>query len=65
MGENKRFAKIAFAVGCDVTPEFKKAVAEVEEKDWKPIYKETEKGERKKTSQEWAEVCFVPNLDYS
>ena len=61
MGENKRFGKIEFAVGSDVTPEFKKAVAEVEEKDWKPIYKLTKKGERKKTSQEWAEVCFVPS----
>ena len=61
LGENKRFGKIEFAVCCNVTPEFKKAVLEVEEKDWKPIYKETKKGERKKTSQEWAEVCFVPN----
>jgi hypothetical protein len=61
MGKNERFGKIEFAVGSDVTPEFKKAVLEVEEKDWKPIYKETKKGERKKTSQEWAEVCFVPN----
>ena len=37
MGENKRFGKIEFAVGCDVTQEFKKAVLEVEEKNWKHI----------------------------
>ncbi len=60
MGENKRFGKIEFAVGCNVTPEFKKAVLEVGEKEWKPIYKEV-KGKRIKTSQEWAEVCFVPS----
>jgi hypothetical protein len=38
--------------------EFKKAVAEAEE--WKPVMKEV-KGEMKKTSKEWAEVCFVPS----
>lgn len=64
MGENKRFGKIEFAVCSNVTPEFKKAVAEVEEKAWKLLYKKIEvKGEWewKKTGQEWAEVCFVPN----
>jgi hypothetical protein len=60
-GENKRFGRILFAVGCDVTREFKKAVLEVKEEEWKPIYKTTKKGERKKTHQEWAEACFVPN----
>jgi hypothetical protein len=59
-GENKRFGRIEFAVGVDVTKEFKKAVAEVEESEWKPFYKEV-KGEKRKTRVEWAEVCFVPN----
>jgi hypothetical protein len=59
-GENKRFGRIEFAVGVDVTKEFKKAVAEVEESEWKPFWKEV-KGERRKTRAEWAEVCFVPN----
>ena len=44
----------------DVTKEFKKAVAEVEESEWKPLRKEI-KGEMRKTGAEWAEVCFVPN----
>jgi hypothetical protein len=44
----------------DVTKEFKKAVAEVEESEGKPFRKEI-KGERRKTKAEWAEVCFVPN----
>jgi len=59
-GENERFGRIEFAIGVDVTEEFKKAVAEVEESEWKPIYKEI-KGERTKMKTEWAEVCFVPS----
>jgi hypothetical protein len=57
-GENKRFGRIEFAIGADVTKAFRKAVAEVEE--WKPVMKEV-KGEMRKTAQEWAEVCFVPD----
>jgi len=59
-GVNSRFGVIEFAIGCDVTPEFKKAVVEVQESEWKPIYKIV-KGEKKETGVEWAEVCFVPN----
>lgn len=54
-GENERFGRIEFAVGADVTHEFKKAVAEAEE--WKPVLKDT-----RETGKEWAEVCFVPNV---
>lgn len=57
-GENKRFGRIEFAIGADVTKEFRKAVAEAEE--WKPVMKEI-KGEMRKTGKEWAEVCFVPD----
>jgi hypothetical protein len=60
MGENERFGRIEFAVGCDVTPDFKKAVAEVPESDWKTMYKMV-RGKKVKTKREWAEVCFVPN----
>jgi hypothetical protein len=59
-GENKRFGRIEFAIGADVTKEFKKAVAEVEEPEWKPLVKVIN-GEERKTGQEWAEVCFVPD----
>jgi len=59
-GQNKRFGRIEFGIGVDVTPEFKKAVAEVEESEWKPLWKES-KGEKIRTKTEWAEVCFVPN----
>jgi hypothetical protein len=53
-GENRRFGRIEFAIGADVTREFRKAVAEAEE--WKPVMKEG-----KPTGKEWAEVCFIPN----
>jgi hypothetical protein len=59
-GKNKRFGRIEFAIGCDVTPEFKKAVREIEDSEWHPFHKEV-KGERIETQRSWAEVCFVPN----
>jgi hypothetical protein len=60
MGKNERFGIIKFAIGCDVTPEFKKAVSEVPESDWKPLMRKVN-GEEIKTCREYAEVCFVPN----
>ncbi len=59
-GKNSRFGVIEFAIGCNVTKDFKKAVAQVEELEWKPIYK-TAYGKKYKTGVEWAEVCYVPN----
>jgi hypothetical protein len=54
--------------GYDVVDEFKKAVYEVEESDWHPIYKDLEikvngkvELKRLETGQEWAELCYVPN----
>jgi hypothetical protein len=35
-------------------------VAEVAEGEWQPLEREVD-GQRVKTEQEWAEVCFVPN----
>jgi hypothetical protein len=60
MGESERFGRIEFAIGSDVTKEFKKAVAEVEESDWHPIHRAVN-GKKEKTGAEWAEVCFVPS----
>jgi hypothetical protein len=60
MGSNDRFGVIEFAIGCDVSKEFKKAVSEVEEPEWNPIYKVV-RGKKEPTGVEWAEVCFVPN----
>ncbi len=59
-GTHPRFGVIPFAVGVDVTPEFKRAVAEVAAGDWHPLERVVE-GRGVPTGQEWAEVCFVPN----
>jgi hypothetical protein len=56
-GKSQRFGVIEFAVGVDVTAEFKKAVREVAEADWRPLA-----GEVGGRVQEYAEVCFVPRL---
>lgn len=58
-GKNDRFGVIKFAVGVDVTPEFKKAVAETPAVEWHPLMRMV-KNKLKDTGQEWAEVCFVP-----
>ena len=59
-GTHPRFGVIAFAVGADVTPAFKEAVAEVAPDAWQPLERLTAAGTRYATGQEWAEVCFVP-----
>lgn len=59
-GRDERFGVIEFAVSADVTEEFRKAVRSVPEAEWQPLYRTVE-GERYKTDQEFAEVCFVPN----
>jgi hypothetical protein len=59
-GKHPRFGRIEFAIGVDVTAEFRRAVGEVEEAEWQPIYQEVQ-GEQRQTGREWAEVCFVPS----
>lgn len=44
----------------DVTPEFKKAVAEVAEPEWQSLTKKV-KGREVDTGKQWAEVCFLSN----
>ena len=59
-GRDDRFGVIEFAVGVDVTAEFRRAVSEVAEQDWQTLYRRV--GEhRVDTGQQWAEVNFVPN----
>ena len=60
IGKNERFGRIEFAIGCNVTKEFKKAVAEVSEEDWQPVYTIRD-NKRVPSGTEWAEVCFVPD----
>jgi Transposase DDE domain group 1 len=55
-GRDERFGRIEFAIGADVTPEFKKAVREA--RKWHPLH--DKKG---RITGQWAEVCFVPNAE--
>jgi hypothetical protein len=50
---------IEFSVSNDMTTEFRKAVMEVQEQEWKPLYRQ-ERGRLVETGQEWAEVVYVP-----
>ena len=59
-GKDQRFGVIEFAVGVDVTPEFKAAVARTAEEEWRELYREVD-GRRVGTGQQYAEVNFVPN----
>ena len=59
-GRDERFGVIEFAVGVDVTVEFRRAVAQVAEQEWQPLYRKVGE-ERVDTGQQWAEVNFVPN----
>lgn len=58
--DNKHVGRIEFAVSCDVTQEFRRAVDDVDKDEWYPLYKKVD-GKQVKTHREWAEVCFVPN----
>ena len=60
LSNNERFGRIEFAIGCPVSEEFKKAVSQVADSDWKPLMKRV-KGRQIDTGRQWAEVCFVPN----
>ena len=59
-GRDERFGVIEFAVGVDVTPEFRRAVYGVAEQDWRPLYRRLG-STWVETGQQWAELNFVPN----
>jgi len=59
--QNKWCGRIEFTVSCDVTPEFKAAVGEVEQEEWKTLQKTDRWGNSYDSGRQWAEVCFVPN----
>jgi hypothetical protein len=54
------FGAIEFAVGADVTAALRKAVLSVPETDWQPLLRGVD-GAPQQTSQDWAEVPYVPN----
>jgi len=58
-GKHPRFGVIDFTVSADVTDEFKKAVRDVDEEEWKRLTK-LESGYRAPTGQEFAEIPYFP-----
>lgn len=61
-GRDNRFGIIEFSISIKVTASFKSEVKNILEKEWQPIYKTCKDDIRIKTSQEWAEVPFVPTF---
>lgn len=59
-GDEGRRDVIEFSISNDMTAEFRKAVMEVQEDEWKPLYRK-ERGREVATGQEYAEVAYVPN----
>lgn len=59
-GRNERFGVIEFAISADVTPEFRKAVAELPASAWKRLQRRDGTG-ADPSGHEWAEVVYVPN----
>ena len=59
-GRDKVFGVIEFAVGANVTAEFRRAALAVPEAEWRPLDRVFD-GQRHETGQEWAEVCHVPS----
>ena len=60
-GKHERFGAIEFAIGADVTESFRQAVREVADDQWQPVVHADADGREYPTSQQWAEVCYVPN----
>jgi hypothetical protein len=58
-GKDKRFGKKEFAIGCDMTPEFKEAVGGLEESEWHMLYREV-KGKREETRRVGRRYVLCP-----
>ncbi len=59
-GRDKVFGVIEFAVGTNVTAEFRRAALAAAEAEWRALDRVFD-GQRQATGQEWAEVCHVPS----
>lgn len=60
-GDDPRFGVIPFAIAARVSAGIKKEAQSLDEIHWHPIYQEDEDGNKIKTNQEWADICFVPD----
>jgi hypothetical protein len=56
----RRFGPIEFSISCSVSKEFRQAVKEIPESEWKQLRKERD-GIVDECKAQWAEVCYVPN----
>jgi hypothetical protein len=59
-GDGGKRDVIEFSVSNDMTTEFRKAVMEVADEEWKPLYR-TQGSRQIETGQQFAEVVYVPN----
>ena len=58
-GRDERFGVIEFAVGVDVTAEFRRAVSEVAEEEWQTLYRKVgESGDRLVASASRKQLCL-------
>ena len=59
-GKSRRFGRIEFAVGADMTQELRSEIMRTPEAQWREL---PPRGgmPRRGPTQEWAEICFVPN----
>ncbi len=60
-GSDPRFGVIPFAIAGRVSAGIKKEALSLDEKHWHPIDQEDADGNKIKTNQEWADICFVPD----
>ena len=59
-GTDPRFGVISFAIAARVSAGIKKEALSLDKKHWHPIYQDDADGNKIKTNQEWADICFVP-----
>ena len=62
-GRNDRFGRIFFGISCPMVREFRDAIRNVPEKEWKPLGQQTIelKDGTVRPAAEWAEVSYAPN----
>ena len=59
-GDGGKRDVIEFTVSNDMTGEFRKSVMDIDEEEWKPLYR-VEQTRQVASGQQWAEVVYVPN----
>ena len=60
-GQNERFGVIPFSISADITKALKESILNDGDLEWSPIYRDLGNGIKRKSSQEWAEIDYVPS----